>query len=140
MKTINKAAAKAQQGFTLVELLIVVAIIGILAAVGTPMYQDYTKQAKLTELDSIVDGYKTAVSVCMQMNAKTECDAGKENIPAAVSTGTYDTLATLSVTDSVITAKSVAGLASDGSKAVKRVFTPTKVNGGLKWTVVETEE
>jgi len=141
MKTINKAAAKAQQGFTLVELLIVVAIIGILAAVGTPMYQDYTRQAKLAELDSIVDGYKTAVSVCLQMNTASKCDAGKENIPAAVSTGTYDTLATLGVADGVITAKSVVGLASsDDSKAVKRVFTPTKVNGGLKWEMVETEE
>ncbi|MFG1490683.1 prepilin-type N-terminal cleavage/methylation domain-containing protein [Oceanospirillum sp. HFRX-1_2] len=140
MKTINKAAAKAQQGFTLVELLIVVAIIGILAAVGTPLYQDYTKQAKLTELDSIVDGYKTAVSVCMQMNPAADCDAGQENIPAAVSTGTYDTLSTLGVADGVITAKSVAGLASDDSKAVKRVYTPSKVNGGLKWTMVETEE
>ncbi|WP_086480645.1 pilin [Oceanospirillum sanctuarii] len=140
MKTINKAAAKAQQGFTLVELLIVVAIIGILAAVGTPLYQDYTKQAKLTELDSIVDGYKTAVSVCMQMNAAADCDAGSNNIPSAVTTGTYSNLDTLGVANGVITAKSVAGLASDGTKAVKRVYTPSAVNGGLKWTMAETEE
>ena len=51
-----------QQGFTLIELMIVVAIIGILAAIAIPAYQDYTIRAQVTEGLSLADGAKTAVS------------------------------------------------------------------------------
>jgi len=53
---------KKQQGFTLIELMIVVAIIGILAAIALPAYQDYTKRAKVSEGISLAAGAKTAVS------------------------------------------------------------------------------
>jgi type IV pilus assembly protein PilA len=52
---------RTQQGFTLIELMIVVAIIGILAAVAIPAYQDYTNRAKVTEGLTLVSGAKTAV-------------------------------------------------------------------------------
>ena len=53
---------RVQQGFTLIELMIVVAIIGILAAVALPAYQDYTVRAKVTEGMSLAASAKTAVS------------------------------------------------------------------------------
>lgn len=53
---------KVQQGFTLIELMIVVAIIGILAAVAIPAYQDYTVRARVTEGLSLASSYKTAVA------------------------------------------------------------------------------
>ena len=52
-----------QKGFTLIELMIVVAIVGILAAIALPAYSDYTKRAKFTEVIAAVGAAKTAIEV-----------------------------------------------------------------------------
>jgi type IV pilus assembly protein PilA len=64
-----KMMKKAQQGFTLIELMIVVAIIGILAAVAIPQYQNYVTRAKLAKVNSAVDAVKLAMAEYMQNNA-----------------------------------------------------------------------
>ena len=58
----NRTIRSVQKGFTLIELMIVVAIIGILAAVALPAYQDYTKRSRVTEGLALASGAKTAVT------------------------------------------------------------------------------
>ena len=60
-----------QKGFTLIELMIVIAIIGILAAVAIPAYSDYTAKAKFSEAVLLASKYKTDVSLAMQINGGT---------------------------------------------------------------------
>ena len=69
-----------QKGFTLIELMIVVAIIGILAAVALPAYQDYTTKAKWASNLSDLEGVKTAVKTCLNENSNegTLCDTVAE--------------------------------------------------------------
>jgi type IV pilus assembly protein PilA len=81
-----------QKGFTLIELMIVVAIIGILAAVALPAYQDYTVRAKMSEVILAASGMKTSVAEAFQtyghMPKSTSIPALTQN-SKAVSTVTY---------------------------------------------------
>ncbi|KGK09172.1 pilin [Vibrio navarrensis] len=71
-----------QQGFTLIELMIVVAIIGILAAFAVPAYQNYTNKTHASEMLNAASAMKAGVGVCL-LSGGTDCSSGKPNVPAA---------------------------------------------------------
>jgi type IV pilus assembly protein PilA len=129
------AMNKVQKGFTLIELMIVVAIIGILAAVAIPQYQDYTIKAKVANAMTAVDSMKTAVALCAQEagGVLTGCDAGSNGVPASL-TATKE-VASATVTDGVIAATLATGIGS-GVDGLVITFTPAVAAGStnMRWT------
>lgn len=120
-----------QKGFTLIELMIVIAIIGILAAVALPAYQDYTKRAKFSEVVAAAAPYKLAIDIALQ-TAKNGCttlanmSAAKCGIPSAA--GASGVVASVGVSSGVITATGTADV-----NGATYVLTPQGTTPPIQW-------
>lgn len=134
LNAMNNMTNKAQKGFTLIELMIVVAIIGILAAVALPAYQTYTKKAAFSEVILATAPYKSAVEICSLTNALAACVTGAKGIPATASS---KLVASVSVIAGVIkvTPKALNGIVATDT------YQLTPVGGGngvaiTEWTTL----
>ncbi|MDM1707590.1 pilin [Thiopseudomonas alkaliphila] len=139
--------AQMQKGFTLIELMIVVAIIGILAAVALPAYQDYTNRAKMSEVLSFASSGKTAVAEYYQSEGKLPADNEAAGMaPASEITSNY--VESVTIANGVITTKiqktNVKGAAAAGGLDGNTVTLTPKTSsnaditdgysGPLRWT------
>lgn len=89
-------------GFSLIELMIVIAIIGILTAIGLPTYQNYTQRARFTEVIAATTPFKIAVSLALQQgNPASELTNGTHGIPSKIKA--TKNLASISVDKGIIT-------------------------------------
>jgi len=131
-----------QRGFTLIEMLIVVAIAGILAAIAVPQYQSYTKRAKFAEVVAAIQPYKAGVESCFQSTGSlTGCSAGSNGVPADATTASGDTgktaVASVSTGASgVITA--TGSSAVDGATYILEPAVPSSGAAALLWSVKST--
>ena len=126
MKNMKTMKSKVQQGFTLIELMIVIAIIGILAAVALPAYQDYTVRAKASEMIVAAGAAKNSVSEFVIINGTipTAAEVSVTNI----NTGMLNSL----TWDG--TAVTIVGSTTNLGAAVTLTLTPAlETSGSVSW-------
>ena len=125
---------KIQQGFTLIELMIVVAIIGILAAVAIPAYQDYTKRANVTEGLGLASAAKTAITEYYNTKGAMPPTQASAGLASAASIAGNSVTSVAIASTGVITITYNTKVINGGTLALS----PTTSAGGIKWTCKKT--
>jgi len=137
MKTMKPSMKAVQKGFTLIELMIVVAIIGILAAVALPAYQDYTVRAKMSEVILAASSGKTAVAEAYAQFGSMVTGAASMGVQDQTSKYVASVAwarTNASVGTITVTTKTDAGLPSDAAGKTIVLTGTGDSSGKVQWT------
>ncbi|HGL9090020.1 TPA: pilin, partial [Neisseria gonorrhoeae] len=121
-----------QKGFTLIELMIVIAIVGILAAVALPAYQDYTARAQVSEAILLAEGQKSAVTEYYLNNGEWPKDNGSAGVASASKIiGKY--VQKVEVNNGVVTATMASSNVNKEIKDKRLSLWAKRQDGSVKW-------
>ncbi|EPH8289514.1 pilin [Neisseria gonorrhoeae] len=121
-----------QKGFTLIELMIVIAIVGILAAVALPAYQDYTARAQVSEAILLAEGQKSAVTEYYLNNGEWPKDNDSAGVASSSDIkGKY--VKSVTVAKGVVTAEMASSNVNKEIKGKKLSLWARRENGSVKW-------
>ncbi|EPH9197688.1 pilin, partial [Neisseria gonorrhoeae] len=122
-----------QKGFTLIELMIVIAIVGILAAVALPAYQDYTARAQVSEAILLAEGQKSAVTEYYLNNGKWPADNGAAGVASSATDIKGKYVKEVKVANGVVTATMNSTGVNKEIKGKRLSLWGRRENGSVKW-------